>query len=431
MKKTLLALLTAGVLGLSHSALAAPELLDTVIAVVNKDVVLASQQTALVNKVKRSASQAGQALPDEATLRTQALERLIQESLQLQLAERQGLKISDTQLEQAIASIAADNKLSLTQLRAQLAKEGTDYATYREEVRREILISEVRRNQVRRRINVSEQEVTQVAELIKAQGSANSALHIGHIQIALPDSPSASDVTAAKSKIEGMLRELNAGGDFKRLAMAQSNGPKALEGGDWGWLSPQEMPTLMAEAVKGAKVGDIIGPLRSGAGLHLIKILGSKGEQAVVMTEVNARHILIKPSVILSEEKAQAQLMGLLRQLKNGASFAALAEQYSEDPGSAVAGGELGWADPALYVPEFRDTVLRLKKGEFSAPFRTSHGWHLVQLVDKRSADATEKAQRQRAQQLIFNRRFAEESQAWLDELRDEAYIRIEEQGSR
>ncbi|WAG16452.1 peptidylprolyl isomerase SurA [Aeromonas hydrophila] len=430
MKKTLISLLTAGLFGaMSQGAFAAPELMDKVLAVVNKDVVLASQQEALVQKVKASAQESGQSLPDDATLRKQALDRLIQESLQLQLADRQGLKISDTQLEQAIQSIAADNKMTLDQLRAQLAREGLTYAQYREEVRREILMNEVRRNQVRRRINISEQEVKQVVDILAKQGQQQ--YHVGHIQVALPDNPSAEQLNAAKSKIERILAALKQGADFRKMAIAESSGPKALEGGDWGWMSPQEMPTLMAEAVQGTKKGDIIGPLRSGAGLHIIKVFDTKGQQQVVQTEVRARHILIKPSIILSEEKAKGMLDGILHDIKSGkASFASLAEKYSEDPGSAVQGGELGWSDPNVYVPEFRDMVNRLQPGQISEPFRTTHGWHIVQLEERRSQDATNKAQEQRAYQLIYNRRFTEESQAWLDELRDEAYIQIEGAGS-
>ena len=266
-----------------------------------------------------------------------------------------------------------------------------------------------------------------MVEALSKQGQQQTEFHIGHIQVALPDNPNAEQLNAAKAKIERILAALKEGADFRKLAIAESNGPKALEGGDWGWMSPQEMPTLMAEAVQGAKKGDIVGPLRSGAGLHIVKIFDTKGQQQVMQTEVKARHILIKPSIILSEEKAKSTLDGILHDIKSGkASFASMAEKYSEDPGSAVQGGELGWSDPNVYVPEFRDMVGRLQPGQISEPFRTTHGWHIVQLEDRRSQDATGKAQEQRAYQLIFNRRFAEESQSWLDELRDEAYIQIE-----
>ena len=429
MKKTLIALLTAGMFGaLSQAAMAAPELVDRVLAVVNKDVVLASQQEALVQKVKSNAREQGQSLPDDATLRRQALDRLIQESLVLQLADRQGLKVSDIQLEQAIAGIAAENRMSVEQLRAQLERDGMTYPQYREEVRREILMGEVRRNQVRRRVNISEQEVKQVVDIIKKQGQQQNEFHVGHIQIALPDNPNAAQLDAAKAKAQRIMQALSAGADFRKLAIAESNGPKALEGGDWGWMSPQEMPTLMAEAVQGAKKGDIVGPLRSGAGLHIIKVFDTKGQQQVNLTEVKSRHILIKPSIILSEEKAKGMLEGFLMDLRSGkANFAQLAEKYSEDPGSAVQGGELGWSSPDVYAPEFRDMVNRLQPGQISQPFRTSFGWHIVQLEDRRSQDATDKALEQRAYQLIYNRRFAEEVQGWMDELRDGAYIRIED----
>ncbi|ENY73915.1 peptidylprolyl cis-trans isomerase SurA [Aeromonas diversa CDC 2478-85] len=429
MKKTLIALLTAGMFGaLSQAAMAAPELVDRVLAVVNKDVVLASQQEALVQKVKSNAREQGQSLPDDATLRRQALDRLIQESLVLQLADRQGLKVSDTQLEQAIAGIAAENRMSVEQLRAQLERDGMTYPQYREEVRREILMGEVRRNQVRRRVNISEQEVKQVVDIIKKQGQQQNEFHVGHIQIALPDNPNAAQLDAAKAKAQRIMQALSTGADFRKLAIAESNGPKALEGGDWGWMSLQEMPTLMAEAVQGASKGAIVGPLRSGAGLHIIKVFDTKGQQQVNLTEVKSRHILIKPSIILSEEKAKGMLEGFLMDLRSGkANFAQLAEKYSEDPGSAVQGGELGWSSPDVYAPEFRDMVNRLQPGQISQPFRTSFGWHIVQLEDRRSQDATDKALEQRAYQLIYNRRFAEEVQGWMDELRDGAYIRIED----
>ncbi|SIR50359.1 periplasmic chaperone for outer membrane proteins SurA [Aeromonas sp. RU39B] len=428
MKKTLIALLTAGMFSaFSHAAHAAPELMDRVLAVVNKDVVLSSQQDALVQKVKNSAREQGQSLPDDATLRRQALDRLIQDSLVLQLADRQGLKISDTQLEQAIAGIAADNHMTVEQLRAQLDKEGTPYAQYREEVRREILMSEVRRNQVRRRINISDQEVKQVVDILKKQGQQQSEYHIGHIQIALPDSPNAAQLDAAKAKAQRILKALSEGADFRKLAIAESSGPKALEGGDWGWMNLQEMPTLMAEAVQGASKGAVVGPLRSGAGLHIIKVFDTKGLQQANLIEVKARHILIKPSIILSDAKAKGMLDGFLHDIKTGkAEFGQLAEKYSEDPGSAVQGGELGWSSPDMYAPEFRDMVNRLQPGQISQPFRTSFGWHIVQLEDRRSQDATDKALEQRAYQLIYNRRFAEEVASWQDELRDGAYIHIE-----
>lgn len=420
-------LLAAG-LSLIATTSHAVELLDKVVAVVNKDVVLQSQLDGLVNQVKASAQEAGQSLPDETALRKQALERLVLESLQLQLAERLGLRITDTQLEQAIATIGRNEGKTPEQVRAELKKEGLTYSQFREQVRNEILLSELARNQVRRRINISDQEVKQVVQMIQEQGQSQGRYRVGNILLPLPSEPSSEQLRQASSKAEDLIKQLKQGADFKELAIAHSGGPKALEGGDWGMMGVNEMPSLFSEAVKNNQKGDIIGPIRSGAGLHIITIFDVEGQsaQTVQAVEVRARHILLKPSIILSEEKAQSRLAEFANSIRSGkTTMAALAEQYSEDPSSAIQGGDLGWSSPDAYVPSFSEAVTRLNVGELSEPFRSEHGWHLVLLEDKRMLDATEEATEQRAYQLIFNRRFSEEVQTWLDELKDEAYIRV------
>ncbi len=421
-------LLIAAGLGLLSATSQAAELLDKVVAVVNQDVVLESQLAGLVNQVKQSAAVAGQPLPDEQPLRRQALDRLVLESLQRQLAERLGLRITDTQLEQAITNIARSEGKTPEQLRAGIKAEGLTYAQFREQVRNEILLSELARNQVRRRINISDQEVKQVVQMIKEQGRNQTRYRVGNILLPLPTSPDTKQLRQASRQAEKLLKQLKQGADFRKLAIAHSAGPKALEGGDWGMLGINEMPSLFSEAVKNHRKGDIIGPIRSGAGLHILTVFDTQGSTAntVQAVEVRARHILLKPSIIMSEEKAQSRLAGFARSIRAGeTSMAQLAEQFSEDPGSAINGGDLGWAAPEMYVSSFRDTVNQLDVGQLSEPFRSEHGWHLVQLEDKRVMDATEQATEQRAYQLIFNRRFTEEVQTWLDELRDEAYIRI------
>ncbi|WP_417618093.1 peptidylprolyl isomerase SurA [Oceanisphaera sp.] len=428
MKKRCKQLLIAACLGLLSTASHAVEMLDKVVAVVDKDVVLESQLAGLVDQVKNSAKAAGQSLPDEQALRKQALERLILESLQLQLAERLGLRITDTQLEQAIANVARSEGKTPEQLRSGLAAQGITYGQFREQVRNEILLSELARNQVRRRINISDQEVKQVVQMIKEQGQNQNRYRVGNILLPLPGNPSTAQLRQASSQAETLIKQLKQGADFRQLAIANSAGPKALEGGDWGLLGINEMPSLFSEAVKNNRKGDIIGPIRSGAGLHILTIFDMQGAtaQTVQAVEVRARHILLKPSIIMSEDKAQSMLADFARSIRAGtASMSQLAEQFSEDPGSAINGGDLGWAAPEMYVSSFRDTVSQLKVGELSEPFRSEHGWHLVKLEDKRVMDATEQATEQRAYKLIFNRRFTEEVQTWLDELKDEAYIRI------
>ncbi|MDO6527749.1 MULTISPECIES: peptidylprolyl isomerase SurA [unclassified Motilimonas] len=405
---------------------AAPVELDKVAAVVNKDVIMQSQVEALSAEVKRQYQAQQQPLPKASVLNKQVLEKLIQDSLQIQIAEQLGMKISDAQLEQTILNIAKDKNQTLPELQADLASQGVSYAEFRHSVREELLIAEVSRIQVRRRINISEQEVDNLLKMVHAQDGKELEYRIGHIMLKLNEDASAKEIEQVTNKAENVLTRLKSGADFSELALAESQGPKALDGGDWGWMNINDMPTLFAKAVEGAKAKDIIGPLKSSNGLHIIKVLETKGQTKITSTEVNARHILIKPSIILSDEKAKQLLDKYRKQIIAGqADFSELAKAHSEDPGSAVKGGDLGWANPEMYVPAFKDEVLRLDMRELSQPFRSVHGWHLVQVMGKRSTDITEQANKQKAYQVLFNRRFSEESQNWLNEIREEAYVKI------
>ena len=244
--------------------------------------------------------------------------------------------------------------------------------------------------------------------------------------IDIPNNATADEISSAKTRADKVIEFLQDGKEFKRIAISSSSGSKALEGGQLGWMSINEMPSLFAEAVKGAKKDAIIGPLRSGAGFHIVKIQDIRGRQVVETTEVRSRHILIKPSIILSEEKARSMLNGFAKELREGtADFGELAKEYSEDPGSALKGGEYDWTDPTTYVPAFRDTLLSLDEQEISDPFRTTFGWHIVQLLGKRVADKTELAKRNRAHGMLFNRKFKEESFNWQQEMREQAHVEI------
>ena len=400
--------------------------LDEVVAIVNEEVILASDVSALTNSVTARATKAGQTLPSQDVLTQQALDKLIIDSLQLQMAKKMGMRISNAQLEDALHNIAKGNNQTIEQLRQSVVADGGNFSDYKEEVRTQILTNEVQRMQIRRRITISDQDIDNLIAIIDEQGQKNRQYRINHIMLRVPNDADNTTMEALQTKIAGIQTQLNEGGSFSDLALALSAGPKALDGGDWGWMNINEMPTLFAEAVTNAKKGDIIGPIRSGAGLHIIKIADMRGVETILTQEVNARHILVKPSVILSDDKAQSLLNGYLARIKSGdAEFAELAKAYSDDTGSAVKGGELGWADPNIYVPAFKLALKDLKKGEISPAFRSSHGWHIVQLIDRRTQDTTEKANRQKAWQLLYNRRAAEESQAWLNELKQEAYIRI------
>ena len=317
-------------------------------------------------------------------------------------------------------------------MQAKAEREGLSPAEFRETVRKEMLISEVRRNQLRQRINITDQEVKQLAKLISEQGSKGQRFHIEHILLSLPADADRTEQQRVAEKAKQLLQQLKKGADFHQMAVAESADNKALNGGDWGWMTQEEMPSLMAEAVSGAYKNQFIGPLRSGAGLHIIHVKDIQGQQAIELQEVNARHILLKTSVILSDEKAEQMLKSFLRDIQSGkATFAKLAEKYSDDTGSATKGGELGWANPEMYVPEFRDMVKKLPVGEFSQPFKTMHGWHIVQVEGRRNQANTPEALENRAYQLIYNRRFAEEAQTWIDELRDEAFIQFMDESDK
>lgn len=406
--------------------LAAQTVLDKVSVIVDKGVILESEIRELVKTVKDNATKNNQALPSDRALRTQAIERLILDNLQMQVADRMGIRVSDPQLEQTIANIAQNQNSSLDQLRASITQAGLDYDNYRESVRKELITGEVRRANVRRRIYITPQEISTLVSLIEEQGNEQAEYRLGHVLIGFPPEPTDADITSARDRADKVLNLLNSGSDFAKIAIASSSGPKALDGGDMGWLNINSMPTLFAEVIQGKETDALIGPIRSGAGFHILKIIETRGVEVAKLEEINARHILIKPSIILSEQKAQSMLLEFKAQILEGtADFADLAKKHSEDPGSAIKGGDLGWADPNMYVPAFKDNLVTLAKDEISDPVRSVHGWHLMQLLDRRVDDITDRKKQDKAYQLIYNRKFAEETDAWLREMREEAFIEV------
>lgn len=426
MKKTfLIVLVTIGLVATSQFS-QARELLDKVAVIVDQGVVLESEIADLVSGVKANALTNNQTLPSDAALRRQAIERLILENLQAQMADKMGIQVSDPQLDQTIQNMASQQKMTMPAFRQEIINQGLAYEVYREQVRKELITGEVRRANVRRRVYITEQEIDTLMTIINQQGDEQAEYRLSHILIDIASDATEEVVTEARDRAEKILELLGTGSDFTRLAIAASSGAKALEGGDMGWMNINSMPTLFAEAVASKKKDEVIGPIRSGAGFHILKIADTRGVETVEIEEVNARHILISPSIILSDTKAELMLKEFRAQLIEGeADFAALAKEHSEDPGSALRGGVLGWNDPNIYVPEFKESLATLEKDEYSQPVRTVHGWHLIQLIDRRVDDATEKRKQDRAYQLIFNRKFQEETDEWLREMRDQAYIEV------
>ena len=407
------------------------ELLDRVAAIVNGGVVLESEVNDLLASIKQQAKSNNQELPSDKALRIQVMDKLINDSLLSQMGQRMGIQISDAQLDQTLNNMAKDDKMTLAQFRQKVIDEGSSYEKYRENVRTELISGEVSRNSVRRRIFVSPQEIDNLLNIMKEQTSNNVEYHLGHILIEFPANASQEDLAAAKTRADRVVELLNDGSDFAKIAITSSGDANALKGGDLGWKNINEMPTLFSELINEKPKGTIVGPIRTGLGFSIVKVLDIRGRKIVEVEEVKARHILIKPSIILSDAKAQDLLQGFLNQINAGeATFEDLAKEHSEGP-TSVRGGDLGWADPTSYDPAFKDALASMKKGELHKPFRSSFGWHIIQLNDRRMVDATSQMNTNRAHQILFNRKYGMESTRWLKETRDEAYIEIFEQDNK
>jgi len=419
-KHALLALCAASTL---NTVQAEPVALDKVAVIVNSSVVLQSDIETSIKSLKANAKKSGQALPEEQILREQVMEKLIVDTIQQQEAERIGVRIDDNRLNQAIAEIASNNQQTVEQLSASIEQEGLSYAEFREQIRKEIAASEARNALVRQRINILPAEVDNLAELLAQETNATVQYKISHIQLRINDG---DDKNAIEAQAKQLVDQLNQGADFSTMAYTYSKGPKALQGGDWGWMRKEEMPTIFADQIKLQNNGSVIGPFRSGVGFHILKIDDVKGLETVAVTEVNARHILIKPTVILSDEGVQKTLNDIIQRVQAGeATFAEMAQQYSQDPGSAAQDGELGYQTSDLYVPEFKHQVDTLPVGKISEPFKTVHGWHIVEVLDRREVDRTDSAMKNRAYRILFNRKFNEEASAWLQEMRASAFVEV------
>ena len=425
--------LILGVALAANTAFAAPQVVDKVAAVVNNGVVLESDVNGMMQSVKAQAQQAGQQLPDDKTLRHQIVERLIMDNILLQMGKQMGVQITDQQLDQAIANIAAQNQMSMDQMRSRLAYDGVNYGTYREQIRKEMQIAEVRNNEVRRRVTILPQEVDTLATQVGAQNNRGTELNLSHILLPLPENPTQQQVDDQENLANQLVGEIKGGADFGKLAVTYSADSQALKGGNMGWGKIEELPTLFAQALSTAKKGDIVGPIRSGVGFHILKVNDLRGEsQNISVTEVHARHILLKPSPVLTDAQARQKLEQVAADIQSGkTNFSSAAKQLSDDPGSANQGGDLGWTSAEVYDPAFRDALLKLNKGQLSQPVHSSFGWHLIQLMDTRQVDKTDAAQKERAYRLLFNRKFSEEAQTWMQEQRASAYVKILDQNAQ
>jgi len=421
--KTLSSIFLLSVLSLNiHAKI---ELLDRVIAVVDSGVIMETQLNTRVEEVLQRLQASQSELPPLNLLEEQVLERLIVEEIQMQIADRAGIKISDSELNQTLSRIASQNNLTLEEFRIAIQQDGGSYKAFRETIRKELIIQRVQRGKVGSRVDISEQEIENFINSEEGRTQLAEQYNVQHILIPTKSGLSESEIMDIKEKAQGILNRLEEGESFEKLATTYSSGQKALEGGFLGWRTSAELPTLFAETISILKVGETSDLIRSGAGFHILRLNEKRGNTVKFMDQTLSRHILIQPSEIRTENQAEFLIKDIHRRLLEGEDFKQLARQYSEDPGSKMDGGNLGWANPGDYDPAFEKTLNATKIGEISNPVKSSFGWHVIEVLDRRNEDVSQEEQKNRAYQIIYERKFEQELESTLIELRAEAYVDI------
>jgi peptidyl-prolyl cis-trans isomerase SurA len=399
--------------------------MDRIVAIVDQAVVTEQELESRIATVTAQFKKQGTELPAEAILRKQILERLITDTLQLQYAAQTGLKVDDNQLDKTIGRIAEQNQLSLAEFTEALAKDGVSMTKFRADIRNEITLARLREREVDGRVNVSESEIDNFLTSQAANNENQDEYEIAHLLIRTPEEGATEDIQKAKSKVDSALTELKAGVSFAKVSASFSDAPTALEGGSLGWKKASQMPALFLDALKAMQVGEVSAPLRSPNGFHVLKLNNKRGGNSpLVIQQTHARHILIKLSEIMSEKDGKLKIDGIKERLDNGEKFEALARQYSEDS-TASSGGDLNWVNPGDTVPQFEKAMNELKELQISPPVRTQFGWHLIQVIERRSQDMSKEAARLKARQEIRAKKADEAYQDWIRELRDRAYVEI------
>jgi peptidyl-prolyl cis-trans isomerase SurA len=399
-------------------------LLDKVVAVVNEGMVTESELEEQTASIRERLAEQKTQLPPDDILRKQVLDRLIIQEIQNQRAKRIGLKVSDEQVNAAMNDIAQRNKLTLAQLPAAIAEQGLDYATYRDNIRREITMQALRQRDVLSKINVTPRELDLYMERMKKMPSDQMQYNVSHILIAVPENGAQTQVDKLAAKAEEIRGRAAANEDFAQLAVANSNSQTALEGGALGWRRGPELPTFLADIVVTLKPGEVSKVLRTPTGFHIIKLNEVRSATGnMIVDQTHARHILMRPNALQDDATVRQKLAGIREKILKGEDFAAFASSMSEDSGSAVNGGDLGWSGPDSFDPEFESRLNALKDNEISEPFHTQFGWHIVQLLGRRKFDTTEDALRDRAFRQLRESKADEETELWLRRLRDEAFV--------
>ncbi len=401
------------------------EVLDKIVAIVEDDVILQhdlQQETTLIaQKIQASNT----AMPPEIVLKKQVLEKMIIEKLQRQLAEKAGINLTEDMLTSSATDIAQRNNMTLEQFQDELKKQGLSYQGFLDNMRNEIIINQLRGKEIGERVKVTDREIEHFIETEDKGGGELGQYHLGHILIALKEGASSSEIQKAKSKAEELVKQLRSGQDFTKLAMSASDDGNALKGGDLGWRSKNDVPTVFVEQVTKMKSGDISDPIRSPSGFHVIKMLEVKGVGTQMITKSRVRHILIKTNELINDDEAQKRLLALKQRITDGDSFETLARSHSDDKGSALKGGLLGWVGPDDLVKPFQQAMENLPLNQISEPVQTQFGWHLIEVLERQNKDNTSENKKNQIRDILRKRKIEEETELWLRRLRDESYVEI------
>ncbi len=402
----------------------AAEPLNQVAAIVNEDVVLESELNAREEMVvDQLQNQQQTQLPPRSVIRKQVLDRLIIENLQLQMAERTGVRVDDETLNSNLRTMARQNGMSLADFREALEADNMDYVVFREQLRNQITMARIRQEMVDNRVTVTEQDVDNLLANAASNNDENREYRLSHILVSVPEAASAEQIQTAKKRAEDILARLQNGADFSQMAIAESDAQQALEGGDLGWRKTGQLPSFFSDVVGQLRKGQVSDLIRSPSGFHIVKITDIRGEERHLIAQTHVRHILLRADALSSEQETKIRIEQLYERLLEGADFANLARANSQDPGSASEGGDLGWVSPGQMVPEFEKVADSLQPGAIGKPFESRFGWHIVQVLARREHDDTEEYRRSRARESLLKLKKDEALEIWLRRLRDEAYI--------
>ena len=401
------------------------ELIDRVIAVVDSGVIMESELNQRVQDIIGRLRSEGTELPPKELLEEQVLERLIIEEIQLQIGDSAGVKISDAELNRALSMLASQNSMNLEQFKESLDANNSSYSKLRDSVRKELIIQRVQRGKVGANIEISEQEIENFLNSEEGRSKLAEQYNVQQILLSLNSEAPENKVNSTKEKGADIIRRYNEGESFEKLAATYSSDQNALEGGSLGWRKATELPTLFSDVVTKMKVGEASELIRSGAGFHIIRLAEKRGDVVKFEDQTLVRHILVQPSEIRSEKQTKDLMNEIYQKLVDGEDFKQLARQHSEDPGSKMEGGELGWSAPDTFDPAFEGVMNSADIGEVSTPFQSSFGWHILEVLDRRNEDISDDVRKNRAYSIIFNRKFEQELQRTLIELRSESYVDI------